>query len=174
MIGIRYITFLLFLSLSNYSFAQNTCGIAVDTMKIYLDENLDGFLSDLQMQKFKTSKDKSQIPGSIKQYLNCLTSDSFSIANPNEEYRCCCTSSQKLPGRKLLFFSASKEVFLITYLTGGVGVSTKILMLKLQDDKVIDLWTGYSFLEFKTKDQVVKYIKKKRKDKFDLHGGTAL
>lgn len=174
MIGIRYITFLLFLSFSNYSFAQNTCGITVDTMKIYLDENLDSFVSDLQTQKFKTSKEKSQIPGSIRHYLNCLTSDSFSIANPNEEYRCCCTSSQKLPKRKLLFFSESKGMFLVTYLTGGMGVSTKILMFKLQDDKVIDLWTGYSFLEFKSKDQVVKYIKKKRKDKFGLHGGIAL
>ena len=58
-------------------------------------------------------------------------------------------------------FSESRGMFLITYLTGGVGVSTKILMLKLQDDKVIDLWSGYSFSEFKSKGQVVKYIKKK-------------
>lgn len=160
--------------LSSYSFAQNNCGITVDTMKIYLDENLDDFISDLQTQKFKTSKDKNQIPGSIRQYLNCLTSDNFSIANPNEEYRCCCESSQKLPKRKLLFFSGSKGTFLITYLTGGVGVSTKIVMLKLQDDKVIDLWTGYSFTEFKSKDQVVKYIKAKRRIKFGLHGSIGL
>lgn len=160
--------------LSSYSFAQNNCGVTVDTMKIYLDENLDDFISDLQTLKFRTSKDKNQIPGSIRQYLNCLTNDSFSIANPNEEYRCCCESSQQLPKRKLLFFSESKEMFLITYLTGGVGVSTKIVMLKLHDDKVIDLWTGYSFTEFKSKDQVAKYIKTKRKIKFGLHGSIGL
>jgi hypothetical protein len=160
--------------LSSCSFAQNNCGITVDTMKIYLDENLADFISDLQTQKFKTSRDKNQIPGTIKQYLNCLTNDSFSIANPNEEYRCCCTSSEKLPRRKLLFFSENKGMFLFTYLTGGVGVSTKILMLKVQDDKVIDLWIGYSFTELKSKDQVVKYINEKRKVKFGLHGDIAL
>ena len=174
MIGIRYFTILLFLMLSSYSFAQNNCGITVDTMRIYLDENLDDLLSDLQTQKFKSSKDKNQIPGPIKKYLNCLTNDSFSIANPKEEYRCCCESSQQLPKRKLLFFSESKGMFLITYLTGGIGASTKILMLKLQGDKVIDLWTGYSLSEFKSKDQVVKYIKEKRKVQFGLHGDIAL
>jgi hypothetical protein len=61
-------------------------------------------------------------------------------------------------------------MFLITYLTGGIGVSTKILMFKLQDGKVIDLWTGYSFSKFKSKDEVVKYIKENRKIKFGLHG----
>jgi len=172
--AIKYIIILIFLTVCNYSFSQDNCGIRVDTMKIYLDENLDSFISGLQTQKFKTSRDKSQIPGALRKYLNCLTSDSFSIANPNEDYRCCCTSSEKLPARKLLFFSESKGMFLITYLTGGVGVSTKILMLKLKDDKVIDLWTGYSFLEFKSKDQVVKYIKEKRKVRFGLHGDIAL
>lgn len=174
MVAVKYFIITLFLTLSNYSFAQNNCGITVDTMKIYLDENLDGFISDLQTQKFKTSREKSQIPNTVKQYLSCLTQDSFSLANPNEEYRCCCGSSQKLPKRKLLFFSESKGMILITYLTGGIGVSTKILMLKLQDDKVIDLWTGYSFSEFKSKDQVVKYIKEKRKIQFGLHGDIAL
>jgi hypothetical protein len=174
MTGVKYIIAILFSILFSYSFAQNNCGITIDTMKIYLDENLDDFISGLQTQKFNTSKDKSQIPGSIRQYLNCLTSDSFSIANPKEEYRCCCTSYQQLPKRKLLFFAESKGMFLITYLVGGVGVSTKILMLKLQDDKVIDLWTGYSFSEFKSKDQVVKYIKEKRKDRFGLPGSMAL
>lgn len=174
MAGVKYIIAILFSILSSHSFAQNNCGITIDTMRIYLDENLDDFISDLQTQKFNTSKDKRQIPGSIRQYLNCLTSDSFSIANPKDEYRCCCTSSQQLPKRKLLFFSESKGMFLITYLTGGAGVSTKILMLKLQDDKVVDLWTGYSFLEFKSKDQVVKYIKEKRKVRFALHGSMGL
>jgi len=158
------------LALSNSLFGQNSCGITVDTMKIYLDENLDGFLSDLQTQNFETSRDRSQIPNKIKEYLNCLTKDNFSIANPNEEYRCCCTSSNKLPRRKLLFFSQSKDVFLITYLTGGIGVSTTIVMFKLQDNKVIDLWTGYGFPEFKSKDEIVKHIKKKRKVEFGLHG----
>jgi len=170
----NYFILFLFLTLSNNLFGQNNCGISVDTTKIFLDTNLDGFLSDLQSQTFQTFTDKKQIPQSIRQQLNCLTRDKFSIANPNEEYRCCCTSSQKLPRRKLLFFSQSKDIFLITYLTGGVGVSTTILLLKLQGDKIIDIWTGYGFPEFKSKDEVIKHIKQKRKSEFGLHGSLSI
>ncbi|UEG50350.1 hypothetical protein LK994_02530 [Ferruginibacter lapsinanis] len=165
----NYFIFFLFLVLPYSSFGQNDCGITVDTTKIFLDENLDSFLSDLQLQTFQTFTNKKQIPQAIKQQLDCLTKDSFSIANPNEEYRCCCTSSKKLPRRKLLFFSQSKDIFLITYLTGGLGESTTILLLKLQGDKIIDIWTGYGFPEFKSKNEVIKHIEKKRKSEFGLH-----
>ncbi len=159
---------------SYHSYGQNNCGIIVDTTKIFLDENLDYFVSGLQTQLFKTSTKKRLIPTSIKQMLNCLTKDNFSIANPDEEYSCCCTSTPKLPKRKLLFFSKSKEIFLITYLTGGVGVSTRILMLQLQDDKIIDIWTGYGFPEFKSIKEVIKHIKNKKKIEFALHSNLSI
>jgi hypothetical protein len=170
----RYFIIFLFLIPFNNLFGQNNCGITVDTVGIFYDTNLDSFLSDLQTANFQTFTDKNKIPGFIKQQLNCLTKDKFSLANPNEEYRCCCTSSGKLPGRKLLFFSTSKDIFLITYLTGGIGVSTSILMLKLKDDKIIDLWTGYSFVNFKSKEEVIKDIQLRRKNEFGLHGSLSL
>ena len=165
----KYFIALLFLTLTLNSFGQNICGIYVDTNKIFFDENLDMFLSKLNTETFQTFKDKKQLPQFLKLQLNCLTKDSFSIANPNEDYRCCCTSSQKLPKRKLLFFSTSKDILLMTYLTGGVGVSTTILMLKFKDDKIIDIWTGYGFPEFKTRKQVLRHINIKRKKEFGLH-----
>ncbi|MDB5276127.1 MAG: hypothetical protein JWR61_1082 [Ferruginibacter sp.] len=169
MTKINYFILLLFLTLSYNSFGQNNCGVTVDTIKILLDENLDTFLSDLQSESFQSYTDKKKLPAFIKQQLDCLTKDKFSLANPNEDYRCCCTSSGKLPSRKLLFFSTSKDIFLITYLTGGIGISTSILMFKFQGDRIIDLWTGYGFPEFKSKDDVIKHIKLKRKKEFGLH-----
>ncbi|WP_046367575.1 hypothetical protein [Flavihumibacter petaseus] len=171
---IKCLALSLFLAFSYSSFGQNSCGIAVDTNRIFLDKGLDGFLSILQSQAFETFKDKQQIPPFIRQQLNCLTNDKFSIANYNEDYRCCCTSSQELPRRKLLFFLASKDIFLIAYLTGGAGVSTTILMFRLQNEKVIDLWTGYGFQKFKSKDDVIKHIKLKRKTQFGLHANLSI
>ena len=95
----RYFIILIFLIVTNNLFGQNSCGIKVDTAKILHDGNLDNFLSDLLTENFQTFTDKNKIPGFIKQQLNCLTKDKFSLANPNEKYRCCCTSSGKLPGR---------------------------------------------------------------------------
>ena len=163
-----FIAFII-LNLTVNSFGQNTCSIIVDTNKIFLDENLDMFISKLNTESFQTFKDKKQLPQFLKQQLDCLTKDSFSIANPNEEYRCCCTSSRRLPKRKLLFFSTSKDILLMTYLTGGIGESTTILMLKFKDEKIIDIWTGYGFPEFKTRQEVLKHINSKRKKEFGLH-----
>lgn len=38
---------------------------------------------------------------------------------------------------------------------------------------IIDLWTGYGFSEFKSKDEIVKYIKEKRKIEFGLYNGIS-
>ena len=167
----KYFIGLIFLTLNLNSVGQNTCGISVDTTRILSDENLGAFISDLKQDSFQTFIDKRQLPNFIKQQLHCLTKDKFSIANPNEEYRCCCTSSHKLPKRKLLFFSTSKDVLLITYLTGGNGVSTTILILKFKADKVIDIWTGYGFAQFKSKAEVIHHLETKRKKASGLHSG---
>jgi hypothetical protein len=162
MINIKNIIVLLSLFIQYSALGQNTCGISIDTPTILSNKDLSSLINDLQIGGFRTCKDKSQIPNVIRTQLNCLTKDTFRIANPNESYRCCCTSPQELPGRKLLFFSMSKDFFLITYLTGGMGVSTTILIFKLQNDKIIDLWRGVGFAEFKSKDEVVKFMKEPR------------
>jgi hypothetical protein len=168
---LNYLIVIFFLTLTFKSFGQNACGISVDTTKILMDVNLDAFVSSLRTGNLQTFKDIRKLPSFIKQQLDCLTKDNFSIANPNEEYRCCCTSSQKLPKRKLLFFSTSNDMLLITYLTGGVGTSTTILLLKFKDKKVVDVWTGYGFPEFKTKEEVIEHIEAKKKKEFGLHTG---
>jgi hypothetical protein len=162
---------LILLTIAFSSFGQNNCGITVDTTKILLDENLDSFVTSLKSEQFQTFRDKKNIPSFIKVQLDCLTKDKFSLANPGENYICCCTSSQELPRRQLLFFSLNKDVFLITYLTGGIGVSTTILLAKLKDDKIVDIWTGYGFPKFKSKEEVIKHITAKRKLELGLHGG---
>jgi len=91
------------------SFGQNKYRLPVDTIRILLDENLDSFVAALKSEHFQTFKDKKNIPSFIKEQLDCLTKDKFSLANPKEEYRCCCTSSQESPVRQLLFFSLSEN-----------------------------------------------------------------
>jgi len=174
MIRLKIIITLALLTISNFSFGQNNCGITVDTFKIFLDENLDSFVTALKSEHFQTFRDKKNIPATIKEQLDCLTDDKFSLANPKENYICCCTSSRKLPRRRLLFFSLSNNTFLMTYLTGGVGVSTTILLAKIQNDKISDIWTGYGFPEFKSKEEVIKYINSKRKVQFELHSDVSL
>jgi len=136
------------------------------------DENLDNFITALKSEHFQTFRDKQNIPTFIKEQLDCLTKDKFSLANPNEEYRCCCTSSLELPARQLQFLSLSDNTLLMTYLTGGWGVSTSIILAKIKDKKIIDIWTGYGFPKFKSKEEVIKHINNKRNVELGLHGNN--
>lgn len=151
------------------TYGQQSNVVSIDTLGITNDRSLDQFLTDLQTQSFQAYYDQKQIPKAVRRQLNFLTSDSFSIANPGQSYRCCCTSPETLPKRQLLFFSQNKDILLMTYLTGGVGVSTTILLLRLQGDRIVDLWTGQALPVLQSRGDVIKYLRENRNNSFLLH-----
>ena len=162
------------LAITNSSFVQNYCDITVDTLKILLDENLDSFVTSLESEHFLTFKDKKSIPTAIKEQLGCLTKDEFSLANPKEDYICCCTSSQKLPRRQLLFFLLEQKNLADDLPDWRVWRFDYSSLARLQGDKIIDIWTGYGFPKFKSKEEVVKHINNNRKIQLGLHGYVSL
>jgi hypothetical protein len=96
--------FVLFFSIiTAISFGQNNCQFRIDSLSIWTNKKLDTFLNTLQIENFKSYSDKKQIPTFLKEELDCWTKGDFSLANPDEEYQCCCTSSKKLPKRKLQY-----------------------------------------------------------------------
>jgi len=161
---------LLLLAIQLHSYGQKQCGCTVDTARILSDRNLGVFLAGLQSEQFRTSKDKKDIPAAVIRQLRCLTYDSFSLANPNEDYRCCCTSSRKLPVRRLIYFSKSKNFFIIAYSMGGIGTWTNLLMLRLEDDRIVDLWAGLGSSKMFSNEDVVEHIRSKSKRRrFEYH-----
>ncbi|MGG9963448.1 hypothetical protein [Ferruginibacter sp. SUN106] len=136
----------------------------IDTSKILSNENLDPFIQKLSTDSFTNFTDKKAIPKFIKKQLDAIAHD-FSIANPNENYRCCCMSSQKLPARKLQFLSVSNNVLAMTYLTGGWGVSSHLLLIRFEQNKIVDLWTGYYSNEVNGVADIVKYLNERRNKK---------
>ena len=119
---------------------QNNCIFKIDTLNIQTNQNLDNFLYKLRFDPFEYSTKKNNMPLFIKEALNCLTNDTFSLANPNEDFRCCCTSSQSLPKRQLIFSAKSKNVFALVYLTGGILEQTHILLINYFDNVISDMW----------------------------------
>ena len=147
---------------------KKQCAFTIDTLGILSNSNLDYFVSKLNTDSFVTLKSKKAIPAFIMDQLNCLTRK-FSLANPNEDYQCCCTSSESLPMRKLLYLAVSKDVFVATYLTGGVGVTVHILFIKFSGKNIEDIWTGFSFDDLKSKAAILGYIKKNRHKHWGLN-----
>jgi hypothetical protein len=153
----KKIALIIYLLISLNVMGQKNCIYKIDTTKILSNENLNSFLSVIQTYNFKISYNKKDIPSFIKKQLDCFT-NKFSIANPDEEYQATDIDDEKLPDRKLLFLAVSKDILVMTYLKGGMGESTHILFIQFQDQKIIDLWTGYGSPELKSLQQIFDYI----------------
>ena len=168
MIYPRILKTILLFTIGYTAVAQKQCNYTIDTSRVLLNQDLDEFLVKLKNDRFVIYNRKENIPEFIRYQLDCLTGD-FSIANPGLDYRCCCTSSSKLPARQLLYLAQSKDVLIMTYLTGGIAVSTHLLFIKVSDNKILNLWTGVSFPALKSKKDIIDYIKKHRYDKWGLN-----
>lgn len=138
-------------------FGQNKTTFEIDTSRILTNENLDSFLELLRSDTFDISIDTKNIPRQVKKQLNNLTKR-FTIANPDKPYQCCCTSPRRLPERQLLFLAKSQNVLVMTYKTGGIGVSFHILLIKFDKTNIVDLWAGYGSPSFKNVNEIVQYI----------------
>jgi hypothetical protein len=162
---IKLIILLLFPILS---FGQKSTDFTIDTVKILTNENLDDFVQSLQIDTFQISTDKNAIPKHIKKQLDKLTKG-FSIGNPNQDWQCCCTSPRRLPERQLNFLAKSADVLVMTYKTGGLGVSTHLLLIRFNNNKIIDLWAGYCWAEVSKVSDIVSYIDETRKHNRELN-----
>jgi hypothetical protein len=158
---IKHITFV-FLIFPAIAVGQKSNGFTIDTAKILANKNLESFVQSLETDSFQNFGNKGAIPKPIKEQLNNLT-NGFSIANPEKPWRCCCTSPRHLPKRQLSFLAKSKDVLVLTYKTGGFAVSTHLLLIRFDNDKIIDLWSGYCGTDIKNVSDIVSYIDEVRK-----------
>jgi len=173
--SIKYCVLLFLLIAHIHSFGQKKCNCKVDTARILLDRNLDSFIGGLKSEQFQISKSKKDIPAAIMRQLICLSHDGFTLANPNEDYQSGCIISKKLPARQLIAFARSENFFFIDYLRGGWGVYTTLLILKLKNGRIVDLWVGYGPPDMKSKEDAIQYIISNRYDKNPgLHGFVSI
>lgn len=163
----KFVLLLFLFSCAFITKGQNNCDNLIDTFQIHFNQNLDGFLYKLQTDKFFGYTDKNKIPSFLKETLNCLTDGDFSLANPSEDYRCCCTSSPKLPKRKLVYLCRSKNMFAISYYTGGVGQELHLVLISFIDEVILNIWAGSSFQNLNNKENIIKYLKQQRAKKFN-------
>ena len=172
-VGIKLVACMLSVLFSVCTFGQSNNNFKIDSVRIYFDENLDRFLSEIQTNKFVDSNDIGTIPIGIKKQLAFLAGE-FSIANPNADYRCCCTSSPKLPTRKLVSLTKSNHLLIMTYLTGGIGVSTHILFVRFDGDTIMDMWFANCLEDLKSRKEIIRYINKNRRVPGSLHPNFSL
>lgn len=158
--------FLFFVTIRGHG--QEHCNCVVDTNRILLNTDLDYFLFKLKSETFTAFKQTEYVPKFVMDQLDCVA-HGFSLANPNQDYRCCCTSPKKLPKRKLLYLARSSDILVMTYLTGGIAVETHLLMIEFSGGKIEKLWTGFGAGNLKSPQGIASFIKRERNQAFGLN-----
>ena len=90
----------------------------------------------------------------LRHQLECLN-DEFTIANPNEDYQSSdiIDLDKKLPERGLIFYAKSKSTLVLYYsISIGPGITSKILFIEYNAEKIIDFWCGNSMGRADVKD----------------------
>jgi hypothetical protein len=135
----------------------------MDSSSIISNANLNLMLDGLGKEEVVVKSKKKHIPSFIKQTLNCWTGK-FSIANPGKRYQSGCISEYKLgiflaPIRQLKYLGISKHFVVLQYKKGGFAACEKLLIFKINNGRVVDFWTGYSYgVDLKSKEDIIKYL----------------
>jgi len=144
--------------------------ISIDQMVILNNRNLDPFIHDLQVSPLKLFYKKDGIPDFIQSFLESFSRSKFIMANPGKDWNCCDAShDDNLPDRQLICQGNDGHLFLISYLTGGVGEINHLILIKYKGDTITDFWTGTLWKNLTSKDAIVKYLIKNKKKHWGLN-----
>jgi len=146
--------------------AQSDCYYKLDKEKILANKNLDIFFKKLETDSFIIWNDKDKIPAYIMKQFNCI-SDNAKLANPSEKFEeNDFVTDSTLPGRQLIFCAKSKNLFVLTYVHGGLAEHIHIVLMEFEKEKLVDVWCGVNIDELKDIKEIISFIKNNR-DKED-------
>lgn len=154
----------------------------IDTSLILRNSNLTSLIQELESKQLKSENTYSEMPQIIQIFLDSLTGK-FDIADPGEKWLVGCTrmivetkindtiaevilDESSLPSRVLVYLGTSENIVLITYYTGGVGKSAHTLIIKYQDDNIIDLWKGNGPYDTQDKTTIIEFLKKEENSSY--------
>jgi len=132
--------------------------VRIDEKIIFYNKNLPAFISDLENSSLHVSNKLYGIPDFIHSFLLQLTSDKFTMADPGKDWNCCCDRNEKLPNRELICMGIDKNVFFINYLTGGIGETEHLILIRFKDKTITDFWTGTLMGHLYTKKSIIDYL----------------
>ncbi|MBI3521318.1 MAG: hypothetical protein HY062_18400 [Bacteroidetes bacterium] len=144
-------------------------------------------LALLEKETLHEKKTINEIPDFIKTFLGNLSPNkTMDMANPNEAWLeggrisgfdterkaipdATTSIANPFPSRQLVYFGIGKNAALISYFAGGIQKTQHAIILKFQNNKIVDLWFDNYPSQFDwlgdntgiiaTKAGIIKYIK---------------
>ena len=140
----------------------------IDTTTILSNKNLQPLIDLLEKSNLSEIKNVTALPSFIKTFLDNLT-DSFSIANPVENWQVGCVIDKPLPSRQFVYLGIGDQVALMTYYTGGFGKLEHVLIFKFSNNKILDFWCGNTMTDLMNKKEIVNYLKDNKNKEWGLN-----
>ncbi len=141
--------------------------ITIDPKIVAENKNLQEFINDLQTSKLTLSYKSDNIPAFISSFLKQLSNGDFTIANPGNDWNCCDDDhDEKLPNRKLICMGKDGCLFLISYLTGGIGESQHLVLITYKNETITDFWTGTLWGDLKSKKTILESLNKSKNEHY--------
>jgi hypothetical protein len=163
----------------------------VDTSFIRNDLNKAKLISELEKQKLEEKRTVQEVPSFIWRFLDSISYDKkFEIVNPGEDWKEGITDyghivfkkrydpdlkdsvpfisgdGAVLPNKRLIYFGMSDNIALMSFLHGGFGPHTNIIIFKHKNGKITDLWFG-GMLDgdnLQSKPAIIRSLKVKRQN----------
>lgn len=163
----------------------------IDSSIVESDRNKDTLVADLKGDDIIRKTTIDEIPEFMLAFLDSISiNKKFDMANPWEEWRSGdimdlvlpnmdVNSENKfnkqesdvrkhLPDKKLIYFGIGRNSALLSYLSGGIRTRQHVLVIKFQNERVIDFWFGaYLGLYLNTRLEILEQLEGRNNG----HGG---
>jgi hypothetical protein len=150
------------------SVKYNGDSISINQMIIVKNKNLHAFITDLQKTSLSSSNKLGDMPRFVKSFLESFGNVNFTIAKPGQDWNCCCDQNDQLPNRQLICQGKSKNLYFISYLTGGFAETQHFVLIRYKNEIITDFWTGTLQGHLTTKPAIIKYLIKSKNEHYSL------
>lgn len=155
----------------------------IDSTIAIANWNRDKLVSQLEKENLVEKKTIDEIPNFIKAFLDSISiNKTFDMANPGEAWQeggwvngfdnqnktivnGVNSVAKPFPSKQLVYCGLSKNMALISYFTGGIRLAQHVMMIKLKEKTIVNLWFNNNWRNFDSdfdvvrKDSLIKYIK---------------
>jgi hypothetical protein len=142
----------------------------IDTNFIRRDINKPALLEILKNEKLCENYKVAEIPQFIKAFLDSTSQEKiFEMADPGEEWHAKdityfaspSTSNcdmRRLPTRQLVYLGIGKNVALMTFYNGDLMIRYEAIILRFENEKIIDFWFTQGFPYVSTKEKIIEML----------------
>ena len=133
-------TQLIILLIASLNFSPMKAQDITDTMQVFVQS----LREDILNKKYKWVDKKQEIPKSVFSFINKWKKRNekyksrFALANPDEDYNCCCFQNPKLLNRRLIWAGKKDNEWVIIY-EHGEGRVSNIKLLHINMSKRNDI-----------------------------------